>query len=344
MTRTSPRYHIDMPTVVGPRTLKRLKRPTIVPAYQFTDGDEDLLKGLARHRLMSTEQAARSVGRSVRAVRARLYRMWADGLIERPEEQAPHRASFAYNGPPPLIYALARDGARLLQERGVPLDHRLDWTFRKGTTPALIHTLRVADVMLTVHQAVTAHGNLVLVDHHELLPDFPQKTRESKRPFSLAVSVTVGGKNLRLTNVPDRLFSVHGGNDRVNFALELDTGSETINPKGKLVTKTKATIRRKQTVYLHAFRQERFREQWAFQRLRVLFVVPSETRIKNMLVLQRELTDGRANNMFVYTTPERLATHGVFGPAWSTADDDNVSILPATFPASITTEPVNARA
>jgi hypothetical protein len=124
--------------------------------------------------------------------------------------------------------------------------------------------------------------------------------------------------------VPDRLFSVLSDAGRWNFALEYDTGAETINP---VRPTSKATVRRKLEVYDAAFRQERFKALWNFERLRILVITSSERRIANIAALQQQL--GAAKGMFVYSTPERLRAHGFLGPAWTTADATVITLVPA---------------
>lgn len=48
----------------------------------------------------------------------------------------------------------------------------------------------------------------------------------------------------------------------------------------------------------------------------MLTVAPSEKRLDNMLAVQREVVGGTGSNLFLFTTPERLAAHGPLGPTW----------------------------
>jgi hypothetical protein len=311
---------------IGPRALKRLTPPSDPTSYVITARDERILDGLARFRFMHTEQAAIWAGGSVRGVRTRLYHLWADGLVSRPLQQATHLQNFFHHGAIPLVYELGRKATKYLSDRGVPLTHRLDWSFRDGAAPEMPHALAVTDCMLAIHQAVAAVDGVGIVDHTELLPSFPEATQRSRRPFRIWADVTDrDGATTSRGTIPDRLFSLHFGEERVNFALEIDMASETLDPK-KLGTK--GTIRSKHAVYFNAFLQQRFATVWNFERLRVLFVVPSETRINNMIKVQQVTTSGHAAGMFLYATPQRLAQHGILGPAWKSADADGVSILP----------------
>lgn len=333
MTLSSPRYTVTMPTTFGPRTLRRFTRPASPPRYVLTERDIRFLEALARYRDLSVDQISRLERCSVRAARARLFRLWADKVIDRPAQQGQILASHYHNGPAPLVYRLTRKGADVLAARGFPLDHRLDWTFRTGTTPALAHNAAVADVMIAFRLALAPLAHLGLVDHHDLIPDFPEATRLSRRPFALAVDVD--GK--RLTNVPDRVFAVAAGDERVNLALELDTGSEVLEPRRPT---TKPSIQRKLTVYNQSFVQQVYGKLWNMQRLRVLFIVPSQCRLENMLELWRQVSERRGGaGMCLFTTHVELAANGPLAPIWSAHDGAKVSLLPASFLSPAIQEP-----
>ncbi len=334
MTAMTMRYTDPMPVPsLGARELKRLTRPATVPPYRIQERDERLLEGLARFRFMTTDQLARWAGGSVRGVKTRLYRLWADGLIERPQQQAVLLGSYFHHGDLPRIHALTRKGATFLKER-MPMAHRLDWSFRTGSTPNLLHTLETAGFMIDVHAAVAAHPGLAIDDHHDLIPWFPEATQNADRPFGLAVTVGLEKtgrhgtrvEQVALTNVPDRLFSLYRGDvQRFNFAVEWDRSSES-HRASKLTTKS--NTRRKQLVYAGAFDQDLYRAQWGFKQLRVLTITGSEARLANMIDCQNEITGGELTQMFLYATAARLKSHGVFGPAWRSAAGDGICLLP----------------
>lgn len=327
MTEHPVAYHDDMQSVQasGPRELKRLTRPDSVPGYALTERDVFILMLLAQFRWLTSEQIVRRCQGSHAHITRRLKILWADGLIYRPDSQLARLAAHHHHGPPPLVYGLARKGAHLLTERGVDLRHRIDWTFRPGTALNLDHTLKVADVMLHVHAAADARG-LGIRDHAELLPEFPEATRKARRPFGLAVTIQHKGAPLRLSVVPDRLFTLQQADTRHVFALEYDSGSESINARSL----AKASWRRKVLGYFNAHLQERHSAAWGFQRLRVLTVTPSPTRIDNMIAAQEAITDRRLGGLFLYTTLDRLAAAGPLAPIWRSSTADALSLIPTT--------------
>lgn len=330
MTKPSVRYHQAM-VPLGPRAHKLLTRPDPPPPIAITDRDQRLLDALARFRFCTSEMLARHVGGSLRGVRTRLYLLWANRFIDRPKSQLSTLESYYHNGAPPLIYGLARKGASYLADRGVSLAHRVDNTFRTGAAASLPHTLDTAATMLQFYTATDAVAGLQLIDHHELLPSFPDATQKRRSPFELAVTFDHDGKPTRIAVVPDRLFSLVTAAGRHNFTLELDRDTETVKPH-KL--SSQSTIYKKQLGLYHAFKQDLHRTTWGWARLRVLFITTTESHVETMLAAQREATQDGVHGMFLYTTKSRIAEHGVLGPAWKTARGDGLCLLPTTTPAT----------
>jgi len=322
---------------VGPRELKHLTPPGEALPYVFTARDAQCLELLAAFRYLTARQLHQCLGGSERNLGRRLYLMWRDGLVERPAQQAILVASHFHFGDTARVYGLTRKGARVLAERGVPLAHKLDWTFRPGTTRNLLHTLDVATTMISFRRGAARLDATRFVDHADLVPHFPEATRSLRRPFTVSVNLVLAGQQVRMTNVPDRLFSLHlSDGTRFNWALEQDRGTETMSPER---LSGKSTIRRKQTVFFEAFKQNRYRELWGFERLRVLFVTTgSDRRIEGMIRSQLEVTNGRAAGMFLYSTTDRIAELGALGPAWTSSEATGLSLLPSPLVSSSTME------
>ena len=312
-------------SLVSEQTLKRFRRPETPLPTRITESDLLLLSALAQFRYLTTHQLARRAGRSEDATAKRLRRLFASGFVDRPIHQHAQLAALLN---PPLVYSLTRKGARELTANGRSLDYRLDWTFRDATNTFLAHTLEVADVMLAFHFAARQAGAPRLVDHHELLPLMPAPTRELRDPFKLSVHIRHDFKPLTLSVVPDRCFSLvyPAENFRHNFCLELDRGQMSVGTKSTKLT-GKSSIRKKLIAYFHAHQQKKHTDVWGMQGFRVLTITASETRINHMLEAQREVTNDRAPQLFMYSTPHRITEHGVFGPAWITAQADGVSII-----------------
>jgi len=329
MTHHDQQYNDGMLTAAARHPI-RLTRPQAPPPFRMTDRHIAILQVVAHYRFVSADQITRCVGGSPRGVRSNLRNLFWHGYLDRPKHQHVYLGAFFDEGNHPLVYALARKGARLLAERGAPVDHRLDWTTKnkRATAQFLAHTIEVADAMLAFHFPALADGAPRLIDHAQLLPLMPQETRSLWDPFKLPVDITHHGKSLTLSVVPDRLFSLALADDtRLNFALELDRGTMDINAK-RIVGKS--SFRKKLILYFNAWLQKRHTEVWGFQSFRVLTITPSDTRLANMIKAQREVTRDSASGLFLYTTPDRLAAAGPFGPVWISSKADNIALLPSS--------------
>lgn len=327
---SEPRRYNDAMSLVTTAPMKRLTRPAEPPAFRLTERDVEILRRLAADRFNSSEQIAHAIGASHPKARYRLRLLWANGFIERPAQQHLFAASFYDEGNRPLIYALARKGARILAERRQVLDPRLAATLANNartTAPFLAHTLEVAEAMLGFRASGATTPRLI--DGAELIAYLPEATRASRDPFCLTVSFTHEARPVTLRLRPDRLFSlVMADGTRMNFALELDRSTEVITPRTKTLS-AKSSIRKKLLGYFHAFAQRKHTTLWGFSSFRALFVTPSETRLTHILAAQRQITRDRLAGLFLYTTPERLARHGALGPAWVSAKADGVCLLPS---------------
>jgi protein involved in plasmid replication-relaxation len=329
-------------TVLAAAPMKRLSRPQTPQPFRLTERDIDAVIAVAVHRFLFSHQIARLVGGSPRKMKYRLKHLWAHGYLDRPKNQRVYLSAFYDEGNLPLVYALGRRGAKLLAERGYPVDDKLDWT-TKNTRPVphtFAHTIETAETMIAIDLACRESGAAHLIDHHQLLPYLPPATRDLPDPFACKVSIPLNDlarylpkiartlrEPLKITVVPDRVFTLlYPDNTRHNFALELDRGTMDIKSKSLLA---KANVRKKIAGYFFASKQNLHNQLWGFQGMRVLIVTTSEARIRNMIAAQREVTGDTRGGLFLYSTLERLATHGPLGPAWITTTSDNFSFLPA---------------
>ena len=116
--------------------------------------------------------------------------------------------------------------------------------------------------------------------------------------------------------IPDRVFSLaFEDRTRLNFALELDRGTMDIKSR-QLVGKS--SFRRKLLGYYQLWREGLHTSQWGFKAFRVLTVTPSEKRIENMIAVQREIVGEQGSNLFLFTTPKRLAEKSPLADVWVT--------------------------
>jgi hypothetical protein len=321
------------PALTGTR-LPRFRRVDDPPPFQLTSRDLAVIAAVARFRFLSSLQIARLIGGSQQHLLRRLQRLFHHAYLDRPVAQRLQLAHVLDDGNRPFIYGLGLRGAHVLSEAGWPLSDRLDWTTKNARATALFlaHTIETAEVMIAFELACRA-GALRLIDQHQMLASFPKETRASRDPFHCQVSVRVKGQvaPIGIGVAPDRLFRLSTDTHHCNFALELDRGTMDVKAK-RLVGKS--SFRRKLIGYWHLWKQNRHGERWGFKSFRVLTVTPSERRLEHMIAAQKEVVGPSGSNLFLFTTPERLAAKTPLADVWVSGKGEAVALhLPAAIPS-----------
>src|SRR3954468_2173684 len=98
---------------VGRETRRpRFRRAAEPPAFRLTEDDLEIVRVIARHRLIRSTHIAALVGRSLDRTNDRLQRLFHAGYVDRPRAQLDR---FPTTGSAHFIYALADLGALLLR-------------------------------------------------------------------------------------------------------------------------------------------------------------------------------------------------------------------------------------
>src|SRR6202161_1794841 len=105
---------MDVAAVERSSRLPRFRRASDPPALRLTDDDAEIIRQVARHRLIRSTHIAALVGRSLDRTHDRLQRLFHAGYVDRPRAQLDR---FPTSGSAHYIYALADRGVRLLRER-----------------------------------------------------------------------------------------------------------------------------------------------------------------------------------------------------------------------------------
>lgn len=121
-----------------------------------------IIRQLARHRLLRSTHIASLVDRSLDRTNDRLSRLFHAGYIERPRAQ---RDYYLTAGSFPLVYALADRGDRLLIERDGIDFANVEWSRknREAGRPFIEHQLAIVDFYAALHRAVRARADVCLI-------------------------------------------------------------------------------------------------------------------------------------------------------------------------------------
>lgn len=291
-----------------------------LPPLRVGERELDILRALARFRFLSFPQIAALDGGSVQHLTRRVRLMLLHGLLCEPATQTTQLRLVTL----PRIFALAAAGAKILAETdGIALDRRHLMTRNARATAELVaHTLGIAETMLRFSSESRAAG-VTLVDQKELLAHLPETTRADRTPFALRIEAT--RHDVPTSVHPDRVFAIlTPAGARYNFTLEHDTGKMPVRRKKLVGT---SSFAKKIFVYWQAWAREEHKRRWGFQRFRVLTVTPAEAHIATIVEHVRAISGRDKTGLFLFSTPGRIAQHGVLGPAWLDMTGTPVTLL-----------------
>jgi hypothetical protein len=89
----------------------------------------------------------------------------------------------------------------------------------------------------------------------------------------------------------------------------------------------KSSFRRKLLGYWQLWQADRHTERWGFKSFRVLTVTPSQARLANMIAAQKEIVGAAGSNLFLFTTPERLAAQTPLARVWISGKGEEISLV-----------------
>src|SRR3954462_2633534 len=140
----------------------RFRRAAAPPPFRLTEDDVEIVRVVARHRLIRSTHIAALVARSLDRTNDRLLRLFHAGYIDRPRAQLDYYPTF---GSAPMIYALADRRVRLLKEwegaeSETPKGSRKN---REAGRPFIEHQIEIIDFEVGVQRAVRTSSDIKLI-------------------------------------------------------------------------------------------------------------------------------------------------------------------------------------
>src|SRR3954463_9205788 len=154
---------------VGAQTRRpRFRRAAEPPPFRLTQDDVEIVRIVARHRLIRSTHIAALVGRSLDRTNDRLSRLFHAGYIDRPRAQLDY---YPDRGAAPMVYALADRGARLLIERDAVAFSNLEWSRknRQAGRPFIEHQLEIMDFYVGLQIAAKRRADVAVIHADELV-------------------------------------------------------------------------------------------------------------------------------------------------------------------------------
>jgi hypothetical protein len=201
----------------------RFRRASAPPPFRLTDDDIEIVRQVARHRLIRSTHIAALVGRSLDRTNDRLLRLFHAGYIDRPRAQLDYYPTF---GSAPIVYGLADRGVRLLRECDGVDFRNAEWSRknREAGRPFIEHQISIVDFQVALRRAAGERADVRLIDAAEMLADVRDPAR--RNPFALRAKVSRRGTMHDYSVIPDLVFGLQPTKGaRRNFAVEIDRGT-----------------------------------------------------------------------------------------------------------------------
>lgn len=300
------------------------ERPGAPRAFRITPRDLSLLSNLARLRLASGDQLAALDGGSGQNVSRSLLALWENGYVERLLGQAEKRV--LYKGSFPLIYGLTRSGAWLLRKHGFNVRRRLLYETdkqRRAGWRFIEHRVDITEFMVRLELASRARTDIELIERQEIVESAPKTQRD--RRVRLVAKVKIDGAHQLLSVDPDELFGLRfaEGKQPTYFMFERDRGEM---PVQRRKSKDQTYYAKKMLTYYEANRVGEHGRELGIPNFRVLTVTTTPERVEQMIEAQKEMTDGRGSNLFLFIDDETLLSGGPLTCAWKTGKGKMVGI------------------
>ena len=294
----------------------RMSRKSTGKGIELTGRDIEIFRLLTRYRyLRSTHLYALAGGKSQKRFIERLGDLYHEGgYLNRPPQQW-QAVNARYM---PAVYELGNAGELVLKQRDLASDNA---SFRLGTrglgaVRQYHHELMICDVVTSIEIGVRADPKLRFVSWQEILgnPKMPQRTRNTRSPLAVPVSVSYTCPRTKNTYrydkplIPDALFGIEYTTNRQKgyrfYALEADRHTEPVS-RGKL---QQTSYLRKILQYREIAARDIYRTHWGLPNLLVLNVTTNEQHMKNIMQLVEELSDGKGSTYLLFKTMPSLAS------------------------------------
>src|SRR5437588_11614846 len=152
---------MDVAAVGAQARQPRFRRAAEPPPFRLTDDDVEIVRAVARHRLIRSTHIATLIGRSLHRTNDRLMRLFHAGYVDRPRAQLDR---FPTSGTAPMVYALADRGARLLCDREGIACGGAEWSRknREAGRPFIEHQVEIANFQVALERAARERGGVRL--------------------------------------------------------------------------------------------------------------------------------------------------------------------------------------
>jgi hypothetical protein len=294
--------------------------------FEVTPRDLDIIRAVARHRLLTSEHIARLFPQaSKQNILRRLQLLFHARYLDRPLVQvADFRASARST---PMVYALGTKGHDLLAAEEGLASPRPDWTAKnRSLTPTFYrHTVMVSGITVAFEAACRERGRVRVIPWQEILETkCPPETRKKAKPATWRVRIP-GKGGVGIT--PDAIFGLQfldrpEGQNRTYFFLEADRGSMPVVRSAF----TQTAIYKKLLAYHATASQGLHTKLFGFQAFRVLTVTasPERGRVKTMVAACQKLQG--LHGIFLFTDETSFLADDALSHEWVNGRGEGVRV------------------
>lgn len=266
----------------------------ITPNIALTEDDVAILRLIHQHRLIDSHAIYRLFPlRSQQTLSRRLHVLFRRHYIGRPPKQI--ELLQPGTGSNHIVYGLDREGARLLNERFGMNVKPYHWLQKNNsiTRSNIAHTVSTTDFLVNLEVSARASKRARIIHLDELLSEYaPQSTRNATIPDRWSVDLNWLSHRGKEGTQPDRVFALEYfnlpvGKNRSFFYLEIDEGTETIEPGTEPRQLPgffrKSSILRKFVVYSFSHLARSHEQHFGFPKpARILFLTTTSARVESM--------------------------------------------------------------
>lgn len=269
------------------------------PGIKIMPADIEIMRHIFRYRVLESDVLYRLMPhRSEQMISRRLHKLFHNEYIDRPLAQ--RGANKLTPGSSNIAHTIDNLGAREIQPH-LPFDispSRWKQKNLKLTPYSIDHTLDITRFVAGLAAATHAHKDTRLRYADELIPREFAETRPAGLSNTLRANVehwpTPGKEE---GTAPDAIIAVERGETGHVFLVEVDRGTETIEPgkrqREKIDFWRNTSILRKFLIYAAAFHSRAHTEQFGLEVFRVLTITTTPGRVEEMQACyQRHLADG----------------------------------------------------
>ena len=254
-----------------------------------------------------------------------LLALWEHEYVERLLGQVEKRV--LYKGSFPLIYGLTRPGAWLLRKHGYDVPGRLLYQTdkqRRAGWRFIEHRVDITEFMIRLELACRGRSDIALIDRKEIFESAPKTQRD--RRVRLVVKVRIDGAHQLLSVDPDELFGLRfpKTGKMSYFMLERDRGEMPVHRRK---SKDQTYYAKKMLAYHEANRVGEHVQELGLPSFRVLTVTTSPARVEQMIEAQREMTDGRGSNLFLFMDDRTLGDGNPLNATWVTGKGTRIRLM-----------------